>query len=268
MTVPDVISDTKGDIYDALRGINEGGIVLVGPCQTLLSTVAHHLVVTSDDNSSLDYIYHIDNKYYTADIPVRLCSDLPAVERQACCPAVVFVFDRLNLSFFEEIVGWWERYDGRHEIDIPLLMAWDVDQEEDAAFMSRALEWCADHGFELIEPLTDADNGAQNRETGVPRLQDALQAYMWPHAVMKGAREVAVPHSVDTLHPDIDTGDIEEDEQDDQDDKVASCLLGMYIMYDTSFDDTFITRRITIIYRVHAINGWYRHQQGRKVETS
>jgi len=232
MTVPDALYDTKGDMYNASEGSSDGGIVLVGPCHTLLSTVAQHLVVSSGDNSSLDYTYHIDNKYYIADIPVRLCSDLAAVERQPCCPAVVFVFDRLNLSFFEEITGWWETYDGRSEIDIPLLMAWDVDPEEDAAFMSRALEWCADHGFELIEPLTDSDGGIESRENGVPRLQDALQAYMWPHAVMKRTLESAVPRGVDTLHPDVETGDYEDDEEDDEEDKVASCLLGTYSMYE------------------------------------
>ena len=179
---------------------NQHGILLVGPNKHTLSAITKRLVgvdnLTVIQQGDVYAMYHADNKYYSADIPVGWCLDLSQVkshmvEGDSQWPALVFVVDSDTMSFFDEIVSCWESYDS---VEIPLVVAWGLCREAHASFLSDAMEWCIEHGFELIhvDDMEQEDNQKNttastttNRESGIDRLEDALQAHAWPHASMK-----------------------------------------------------------------------------------
>lgn len=187
----------------------EHGILLVGPNENTLSTVTERLVgegntstrqrsvlssVTIERSASYTLlngyvtraVYTVDNKYYSADIPVGWCLDLSRMLGDSRWPAIVFVLDPETVSFFDEMVLWWESM-SEYKVDIPLVVAWGLCRDTHASFVGRVMEWCIDHGFELIEidHPEDEEVECQDRDRGMARLEDALQAHAWPHAFMK-----------------------------------------------------------------------------------
>lgn len=179
---------------------NHHGILFVGPNKHTLRTVTTHLVgyrsVTDDTNDDDDDentstllwstcgMYTADNKYYSADIPVGWCFDMSHMPSDTIWPAIVFILDEDTMSFFDDMTSWWEQCDEPPRLDVPLVVAWGLCQERHASFLRQVLDWCIDHGFEMIE-IDDQCPTVENRDAGMHRLEDALQAHVWPHASMK-----------------------------------------------------------------------------------
>lgn len=193
------------------------GILLVGPHENILSSVTERLVgkgnspsIVHSTSSYTRAVYTVDNKYYSADIPIGWCLDLSHMVGDSRWPAIVFVVDIDTMSFFDEMVSWWESA-SNYTVDIPLVVAWGLCRDTHASFLDQVMEWCIDHGFELIEIHHDDVPSGQDREMGMGRLEDALQAHAWPHASMK-RRGVPCNHTrtCDAPHlelDDFDTGD-------------------------------------------------------------
>lgn len=227
------------------------GILIVSPSENVLSAVTTRLVGANGlaterrdevDSGSWTYtsaIYKADNKYYTANIPIGWCSDLSQMrgdDMVSVWPALVFVVDPETRTFFEELIFWWESYDDRFNADIPLVVAFGLSTTDDRVLLDRVSNWCIDHGFELIEineidPCSEnndhhsridvVEDVNTNRETGIARLQDALQAYIWPHATMKEN-----VHRGRLAHASSSHGSTQSDsDRDDNDNEFKSLLL-------------------------------------------
>jgi len=194
------------------------GILLVGPHENILSSVTERLVGKGNSPSTSSYtraVYTVDNKYYSADIPIGWCLDLSHMVGDSRWPAIVFVVDIDTMSFFDEMVSWWESA-SNDTVEIPLVVAWGLCRDTHASFIDQVMEWCIDHGFELIEIHHDDDDtipSGQDREMGMGRLEDALQAHAWPHASMKRQQGV-VPCNA----PHLD--DFDNDDDDDDSDQM------------------------------------------------
>jgi hypothetical protein len=103
--------------------------------------------------------HSIDNRYYSAEVPVRaydvseagLGDALPLPLRGA----LVLVLEGVGArSFFESIVEWWGCADGPGGDDsgpsIPLVVSWELESGLEPGLRGEAFDWCVDHGFEIF----------------------------------------------------------------------------------------------------------------------
>ncbi|GLH07862.1 Alpha-and gamma-adaptin-binding protein p34 [Gryllus bimaculatus] len=144
------------------------------------------------------YPWHIDTKYYTAD--VNLC----AVEKKTIgseqfaisVEAVVINFDS-NRNDGLNVVESWLAFLREFEPEVQILLC-DRCYENPKVGVSRvkAQEWCVEQGFELVELNPELDPEWEEEQdfietTGIKRVVQAMHAHLWPNLHMKGK-----PHSL------------------------------------------------------------------------
>lgn len=168
---------------------SDRGIAFLGTSDDILKSVAEELSNLQPTHG----VYCIDNKYYSASVPVRFDSDVEVLVEEVFqgVEALVVVIDAGSKDYlFDQFAPWWEdtlnTYQGTSvEISLVFCRGMNMGQKEHAPFLVQARDWCVDQGFELIEEQRYDEQGIADCETGVVRLEDALQAHMWPGAVMK-----------------------------------------------------------------------------------
>lgn len=171
---------------------SDRGIAVLGTSDDILKSVAEEL----SNLRSTHGVYCIDNKYYSASVPIRFDSDVEVLVEEVFqgdkgVEALVVVIDASSKDFlFDRFAPWWEDVMNVYQdtsVEISLVFCRDMNmgQEEHAPFLVQAQDWCVDQGFELIEGQRYDEKGIADCETGMVRLEDALQAHMWPGAVMK-----------------------------------------------------------------------------------
>ena len=152
----------------------------------------------------------IDNKYYRASVPLRAYDSLDSVPAFISgALVVVMVVEKGVLGAFEEVTSWWaaRKADGDHEVDVPLIVAWGVGEDEQGGAMDDVFAWSVDEGFELVHcPADSPDSGTghpasgtmatssmaarETRETsGMERVIEALQNCRWSMAQVKETTE-------------------------------------------------------------------------------
>ena len=195
---------------------SDRGIAVLGTSEDILKSLAEEL---SNLQPAQD-VYYIDNKYYSASVPIRFDSDVEGMSQGV--EALVVVIEADSKDFlFDRFAPWWEdtlalQHDASVEISLVFCRDMHMGEKEHAPFLMQARDWCVDQGFELIEGQRYDEDGIADCETGVVRLEDALQAHVWPGAVMKsrvhgGTRIVTEDDGDD----DDDDDDIDDDDDDD-----------------------------------------------------
>ncbi|XP_037081871.1 alpha- and gamma-adaptin-binding protein p34-like [Pollicipes pollicipes] len=182
-------------------------VFIYGPESTVVNNIIHNMPGSSlDERSSSDlvvcYPWHVDNKYYTAD--VLLChvqrKGLPDKNLADRCEAVVIYFnsDEANgLDEVDSILAFTKEF----EPDVCILVC-NTCHENTPVSRLRAQEWCVGHGFELVElsPSEEADPDDDFPETtGVQRITQALHAHTWSNLVMKDHRPEVSNRLLDEL---------------------------------------------------------------------
>ncbi|KAI8100683.1 hypothetical protein M9434_005074 [Picochlorum sp. BPE23] len=189
---------------------SDRGIAFLGTSDDILKSVAEELSNLQPTHG----VYCIDNKYYSASVPIRFDSDVEVLVEEVLqgVEALVVVIDAGSKDYlFDRFAPWWEdtlnSYQGTSvEISLVFCRGMNMGQEEHAPFLVQARDWCVDQGFELIEEQRYDEQGIADCETGVVRLEDALQAHMWPGAVMKS-------HMHGEVNP---SGSSDTDDEDDR----------------------------------------------------
>lgn len=139
------------------------------------------------------YPWHIDTKYYTAD--VNLCAvekkTLGSEEFAVSVEAIVVHFDSNRSDGLSAVEGWLS-FLKEFEPEVQILLC-DRCEEEPPEGLARVTvqEWCVEQGFELVELNPDLDPEWEAEQdfletTGVKRVIQALHAHLWPNLRMKG----------------------------------------------------------------------------------
>jgi len=144
---------------------------------------------TEIDPNLIAYPWHIDNKYYTADVNLIALENKQLLDSNigSLVSAVVLYFDSSSPYGLESA-----------ESFLPFLLAYDADvnilvcdscQEDGRGILKRcAQEWCIAKGFELVElnPSEEVDPEDDFPETtGIDRIRQALQAHTWSNLTLK-----------------------------------------------------------------------------------
>ncbi|XP_060073593.1 alpha- and gamma-adaptin-binding protein p34-like [Ylistrum balloti] len=136
----------------------------------------------------LGYDWHIDTKYYTADIQL-CCTARRTIGDESFAEnvhAFVVYFDAEESKTFE-LAKSWLPYLKQIEPAIQILVCHSCSESTSVKKIT-AQEWCVDNNFELVElcPLEESDSEDDFQETtGTKRIIQALQAHTWPDLVMK-----------------------------------------------------------------------------------
>ncbi|XP_067666807.1 alpha- and gamma-adaptin-binding protein p34-like [Haliotis asinina] len=146
------------------------------------------------------YDWHIDTKYYTAD--VNLCTSLSRTignqEFATSVQAFIVYFDPKQESTFE-LVKAWMPYLEQIEPEI-LILVCNNSSHTDAVGRISAQQWCIDNGFELVELNPEVDNEDEDLEddfvetTGIKRIIQALHAHTWPNLILKQNPVIGSPY--------------------------------------------------------------------------
>ncbi|XP_067015530.1 alpha- and gamma-adaptin-binding protein p34 [Anabrus simplex] len=139
------------------------------------------------------YPWHIDTKYYTAD--VNLCSvakkTLGSEQFAVSVEAVVIKFDN-NRNDGLDVVESWLAFLKEFEPEVQILLC-DRCYENPEVGLSRVAvqEWCVEQGFELVELNPELDPEWEEEQdfletTGIKRVVQAMHAHLWPNLRMKG----------------------------------------------------------------------------------
>lgn len=145
------------------------------------------------------YDWHINTKYYTADI--HLCyttvRTIGNKEFAELVQAVIIYFDPKTESSFEKVKSWLPYL---NELSPPILiLVCDTCSEENVVKRSLVQKWCIQNDFELVELSPQKqDDGADDDDfhetTGIKRIIQALHAHTWSNLVMKDNPSIHSPY--------------------------------------------------------------------------
>lgn len=134
------------------------------------------------------YDWHIDTKYYTADIKL-CCTSRRTIGNEDFAEnvhAFIVYFNAEESKTFEMAKSWLP-YLKQIEPAVQILVCQSCSENTSVKKLT-AQEWCIDNNFELVElsPLEESDSDDDFQETtGIKRIIQALHAYTWPDLVMK-----------------------------------------------------------------------------------
>ncbi|KAM8973107.1 alpha- and gamma-adaptin-binding protein p34 [Pelodytes ibericus] len=155
------------------------------------------------------YPWRIDNKYYSADVNICVAPSTAHVTTQLAetIQAFIIYFDSTVKSGLEKLSAW-----------LPLLEDWLLDvmilvcerASETGVSRQTALEWCIQHGFELVElnpeEMPDEDDDFPE-STGVTRIVQALNANVWSNVEMKSEQAFGIFSSLASVNHSSENSD-------------------------------------------------------------
>ncbi|KAJ1525901.1 hypothetical protein ONE63_009090 [Megalurothrips usitatus] len=138
------------------------------------------------------YPWHIDTKYYTADVHVCALQKktLGSAEFANSVQAVILFFDSTKNEGLTDAEQW-EAFVKEYDPDIRILLCGNCEENPSAGISKLAAqEWCIARGYELVElnPIKDEEWEEEQdfiETTGAPRILQALHAHVWPDLNMK-----------------------------------------------------------------------------------
>lgn len=156
-------------------------IVSPGKPSSTLSVIARHILGDDKNINTNDreHLWRIDNKYYTADVYLDFHTSLPTFSTRATSSAQALVLV-LDVTAFDEIKAWWRRCQDTQTYDVRLLVS--LVEGSDEVVPADVIDWCIEHGFELVLSSEEEEGYARNGDSGsngLQRISDALQAHMW-----------------------------------------------------------------------------------------
>ncbi|CAD7675045.1 unnamed protein product [Nyctereutes procyonoides] len=173
--------------------------VLVTSCSSTFSghqLVQHNLrpedllvEVTADDAMRF-YPWTIDSKYYSAGTNLCVVPNkfLITAEIMESVQAFVVYFDSTQKSGLDSVSSWLPLA----EAWLPVVMILVCDRVcGNGVNRQKAQEWCIKHGFELVALSPDElpeEEDDLPESTGIKRIVQALNAYVWSNVAMKNDR--------------------------------------------------------------------------------
>lgn len=211
-------------------GDNHSEILVVGEDPARLLDVATY--ITQKPFTSPITWWAIDNKYYTANVPIRTAGfNEVGQDGTNPCDAIVAVFDGASKGNFNVLQRWWSECEPEAEVRIVIVLQRgpepaqscgpvDDGPGEDAKWMA----WATHQLVELVQVDSSqldqcVDRIKNNRHQemsrpafgeglmGMDRVIEALQTHTWPNLVMKAKS-----------HVNVDLVEVDEEVAEDLDD--------------------------------------------------
>ncbi|XP_014470478.1 PREDICTED: alpha- and gamma-adaptin-binding protein p34-like [Dinoponera quadriceps] len=141
----------------------------------------------SERDDTVDYLWNIDNKYYTSQVLVciigKLSTKLPPMEGVT---ALIVYHDPQAEKVEEELehLTSWIIQSSSAEV-----LLFTCSAISDMILRDKVLNWCVLNKFELVEleqeTIQDSESDVEGNKYGIERIVEALHAHTWPNIVLK-----------------------------------------------------------------------------------
>ncbi|XP_011878128.1 PREDICTED: alpha- and gamma-adaptin-binding protein p34-like isoform X2 [Vollenhovia emeryi] len=139
----------------------------------------------SEEDKIADYLWNIDNKYYTSQVLVRAAESLAHKLTEDEVEALIVHHDP---QADEELDRELERLASlATSLTAAEVLLFTCGAITDSLVRDKVLNWCLHNKFELVEleQTGDTECDAEGNKYGIERVIEALHAHMWPNIVLK-----------------------------------------------------------------------------------
>ncbi|EFN75430.1 alpha- and gamma-adaptin-binding protein p34 [Harpegnathos saltator] len=138
----------------------------------------------SEQNDTMDYLWNIDNKYYTSQISVCTIENLTVKPSMEGVIALILYHDPQADKVDQELEHLTSLITLSSSAEVLLFSCSAIS---DMLLRDKVLSWCVQNKFELVEldQTGDSESDTEGNKYGIERIIEALQAHTWPNIVLK-----------------------------------------------------------------------------------
>ncbi|KAK3762443.1 hypothetical protein RRG08_009833 [Elysia crispata] len=143
------------------------------------------------------YEWHINTKYYSTNIHLSTTDKRTIGDKEFAESVEAFIhyFDPSVSSSFDLATAWLP-YLSHIEPEV-LMLVCKCSKDSDVVGRKKALAWCVENGFELVELEPEPDSDDEDNDfpetKGLARIIQALHAHTWPNLELKNSPPVQSP---------------------------------------------------------------------------
>lgn len=138
----------------------------------------------SEEDKIVDFLWNIDNKYYTSQVLVHAVENLSIKLPAEGINALVVYHDPQEDKVDEELEQLASLVTSLTAAEVLLFSCSSIS---DSPLRDKVINWCLHNKFELVElePTGDLECDTEFNKYGIERIIEALHAHMWPNIVLK-----------------------------------------------------------------------------------
>lgn len=138
----------------------------------------------SEEDMTVDYLWNIDNKYYTSQVLVHAVENLSHKLSVEGVDALIVYHDPQADKVEQELEQLASLATSLSSVEVLLFSCSAIS---DSLLRDKVLNWCLHNKFELVEleQTGDSECDAEGNKYGIERIIEALHAHMWPNIVLK-----------------------------------------------------------------------------------
>ncbi|KAH0945839.1 hypothetical protein HN011_011509 [Eciton burchellii] len=139
---------------------------------------------SSQKDNFVDYLWDIDNKYYTSQILIRTIERMPSKLPVEGISALIIYYDPQTNNIDQELEHLTFLITALTTAEILLFSCSIIS---DTLLRDKVLNWCLRNKFELVElqETGDPEFDTDGNKYGIERIIEALHAHTWPNMVLK-----------------------------------------------------------------------------------
>lgn len=138
----------------------------------------------SEEDDIVDYLWNIDNKYYTSQILIRTIESIPYKLPVDGINALIVYHDPQANNADQELQ---HLASLTHSLTTAEVFLFSCNAITDTLLRDKVLNWCLHNKFELVEldQTGDSESDTEGNKYGIERIIEALHAHTWPNIVLK-----------------------------------------------------------------------------------
>lgn len=147
----------------------------------------------SEQDDIVDYLWNIDNKYYTSQVLVRVVDNVSFTFPVEGVSALIVYHDPQADKVDQELEHLAASLSTLFSTAEVFLYA--CDSISDTYVRDKVLNWCIHNKFEMVEleQTGDSEFDTEDNKYGIERIIEALHAHTWPNIVLKDKLQEEAP---------------------------------------------------------------------------
>ncbi|XP_072755183.1 alpha- and gamma-adaptin-binding protein p34 [Anoplolepis gracilipes] len=138
----------------------------------------------SEKDDIVDYLWNIDNKYYTSQILICTIESISNKLPTEGINALILYHDPQTNNVDQELEHLASLANSLTTAEVFLFSCSAIT---DTLLRDKVLNWCLHNKFELVEldQTGDSESDTEGNKYGIERIIEALHAHTWPNIVLK-----------------------------------------------------------------------------------
>ncbi|EFN66220.1 Alpha- and gamma-adaptin-binding protein p34 [Camponotus floridanus] len=166
--------------------MNLPGVLIVSTKEGKAKEIAENIGAErlSEKDDTVDYLWNIDNKYYTSQILIHTTENISYKLSVEGINALIVYHDPQTNSVDQELELLASLTNSLTTAEVFLFSCSAIT---DTLLRDKVLNWCLHNKFELVEldQTGDSESDTEGNKYGIERIIEALHAHTWPNIVLK-----------------------------------------------------------------------------------